>query len=188
MQRAVQEECEDSTRVREWTTAEKDARHQWCQRGKANGCQRKQQSQREGKGLVDVEMIVISVRVTVNSRWLTAEHPRGSTRLRMERVVWSQQEEWGLEKVLEVTSTGLTLRTQEERAEGEHKPFEGAVLMGPGVRGANRKPEECCATKAKKQQGFQKEMDRSNRARTRADLIYQPQATCVTIYTSINQD
>lgn len=31
-------------------------------------------------------------------------------------------------------------------------------------------------------------MDRSNRARTRADLIYQPQATCVTIYTSINQD
>ena len=28
-------------------------------------------------------------------------------------------------------------------------------------------------------------MDRSNRARTRADLIYQPQATRVTIYTSI---
>lgn len=149
MQRAVQEECEDSTRMREWTTAEKDARHRWCQRGKANGCQRKQQSQREGKGLVDVEMIVISVRVTINSRWLTAEHPRGSTRLRLERVVWSQQEEWGLEKVLEVTSTGLTLRTQEEKAEGEHTPFGGAVLMGTGVRGANRKPEECCATKAK---------------------------------------
>ena len=69
--------------------------------------------------------------------------------------------------------------TQNSRG-GEHKPFGGAVLMGTGVRGANRKPEECCATKAKKQQGFQKEMDRSNRARTRADLIYQPQATCVT--------
>lgn len=151
MQRAVQEECEDSTRVRGWTTAEKDARHRWCQRGKANGCQRKQQSQREENGLVDVEMIVISVRVTVNPRWLTAEHPRGSTRLRLKRVVWSQQEEWGLEKALEVTSTCLTLRTQEERAEGERTPFGGAVLVGTGVRGASRKPEECCATKAEKE-------------------------------------
>ena len=57
-QRAVQEECEDSTRVRGWTTAEKDARHRWCQRGKANGCQRKQQSQREENGLVDVLCLV----------------------------------------------------------------------------------------------------------------------------------
>ena len=53
--------------------------------------------------------------------------------------------------MLEVTSTGLTLRTQEERAEGEHKPFGGAVLVGTGVRGASRKAEECGATKAKKE-------------------------------------
>lgn len=52
--------------------------------------------------------------------------------------------------MLEVTSTCLTLRTQEKRAESEHTPFGGAVLVGTGVRGANRKPEECCASKAKK--------------------------------------